>query len=199
MSDTTAGEAPAPAGGLAAVSGSPWALARRRLLRNRVALTMAGVLVVIVAVCVCAPLYATNVAHTQPFRSNIDGTTIVDGKSVPVMKVSTSGLGLGVTPIGPTWDVHHYFLGADSQGRDVAARLLYGGRNSLLIGATAALITCFVATIIGIVAGFFGGIVDGVLSRALDVIWAFPVYLLAISLSTVLIARGVSIGPFRLE
>ena len=199
MSDTTAGEAPAPAGGLAAVSGSPWALARRRLLRNRVALTMAGVLVVIVAVCVCAPLYATNVAHTEPFRSNIDGTTIVDGKSVPVMKVSTSGLGLGVTPIGPTWDVHHYFLGADSQGRDVAARLLYGGRNSLLIGATAALITCFVATIIGIVAGFFGGIVDGVLSRALDVIWAFPVYLLAISLSTVLIARGVSIGPFRLE
>ena len=199
MSDTTAGEAPASAGGLAAVSGSPWALARRRLLRNRVALTMAGVLVVIVAVCVCAPLYATDVAHTEPFRSNIDGTTIVDGKSVPVMKVSTSGLGLGVTPIGPTWDVHHYFLGADSQGRDVAARLLYGGRNSLLIGATAALITCFVATIIGIVAGFFGGIVDGVLSRALDVIWAFPVYLLAISLSTVLIARGVSIGPFRLE
>ena len=199
MSDTTAGEAPAPAGGLAAVSGSPWALARRRLLRNRVALTMAGVLVVIVAVCLCAPLYAKNVAHTEPFRSNIDGTTIVDGKSVPVMKVSTSGLGLGVTPIGPTWDVHHYFLGADSQGRDVAARLLYGGRNSLLIGATAALITCFVATIIGIVAGFFGGIVDGVLSRALDVIWAFPVYLLAISLSTVLIARGVSIGPFRLE
>ena len=39
-----------------------------------------------------------------------------------------------MTPIGPTWDIHHYFLGADNQGRDVAARLLYGGRNSLLIG-----------------------------------------------------------------
>ena len=50
------------------------------------------------------------------------------------MVQSTAGLGLGVTPIGPTWDIHHYFLGADEQGRDVAARLLYGGRNSLLIG-----------------------------------------------------------------
>ncbi len=199
MSDAIAGEATAAAGDLAAVAASPWALARRRLLRNRVAQTMAGVLALIVVVCLCAPLYAAHVAHTNPFRSNIDGTTIVGGKTVPVMKESTSGLGLGVTPIGPTWDIHHYFLGADGQGRDVAARLLYGGRNSLLIGAAAALITCFFATIIGIVAGFFGGLVDGVLSRALDVIWAFPVYLLAISLSTVLIARGVSIGPFRLE
>jgi len=164
-----------------------------------VAMAMVAVLVVIVAVCLCAPLYARHVAHTDPFRSNLDGTTIMHGRRVPVMQESTSGLALGVTPIGPTWDVRHYFLGADAQGRDVAARLLYGGRNSLLIGTAAALITCVLATIIGLVAGFFGGIVDGVLSRLLDVVWAFPVYLLAISLSTVLIARGISFGPFRLE
>lgn len=192
-------EAPAQAGDLAAVAGSPWALARRRLLRNRVAMTMVGVLVVIVVLCLGAPLYARYVAHTHPFQSNLDGSTIANGKTVPVMQNSTSGLGLGVTPIGPTWDIHHYFLGADGQGRDVAARLLYGGRNSLLIGTAAALITCAIATLIGLVAGFFGGVVDGVLSRLLDVVWAFPVYLLAISLSTVLIARGVSFGPFRLE
>lgn len=199
MSGAIVGEAPAQAGDLALIAGSPWALARRRLLRNRVAMAMALVLTGIVALCVCAPLYAHHVAHVDPFRSNLDGTTMVNGKTVPVMHESTSGLGLGVTPIGPTWDVHHYFLGADSQGRDVAARLLYGGRNSLLIGTAAALITCVIATMIGIVAGFFGGIVDGILSRILDVVWAFPVYLLAISLSTVLIARGVSLGPIRLE
>jgi peptide/nickel transport system permease protein len=199
MSGAIVSEAPAQAGGLAPIVGSPWAFARRRLLRNRVAMAMVAVLVVIVAVCLCAPLYADHVAHTQPFRSNLDGTTIVHGKTVPVMQESTSGLALGVTPIGPTWDVRHYFLGADAQGRDVAARLLYGGRNSLLIGTAAALITCLLATIVGLVAGFFGGIVDGVLSRLLDVVWAFPVYLLAISLSTVLIARGISLGPFRLE
>jgi peptide/nickel transport system permease protein len=199
MSEAIAGEALPHGGDLAAIAGSPWSLARRRLLRNRVAMAMAGVFVVIVVLCLLAPVYAHHVAHTNPFQSNLDGQTIVHGKSVPVMKESTTGLGLGVTPIGPTWDLHHYFLGADGQGRDVAARLLYGGRNSLLIGASAALITCILATIVGLVSGFFGGIVDGVLSRLLDVVWAFPVYLLAISLSTVLIARGVSIGPFRLE
>jgi peptide/nickel transport system permease protein len=199
VSGAIVGEAPAQAGDLAAVAASPWTLARRRLLRNRVALVMAGVLVLVVALCLCAPLYAHHVAHTDAFTSNLDGRTRVHGKLVPVMEASTAGLGLGVTPIGPTWDLHHYFLGADEQGRDVAARLLYGGRNSLLIGAAAALITCLLATLIGVVAGFFGGLVDGVLSRLLDVVWAFPVYLLAISLSTVLIARGFSIGPFKLE
>jgi peptide/nickel transport system permease protein len=199
VSGAIVSEAPAQAGDLAAVAAGPWQLARRRLLRNRIALTMAGVLVLVVALCLCAPLYAHHVAHTDPFSSNLDGKTLVGGRLVPIMKNSTTGLGLGVTPIGPTWDFHHYFLGADEQGRDVAARLLYGGRNSLLIGTAAALITCLLATLIGVVAGFFGGLVDGVLSRLLDVVWAFPVYLLAISLSTVLIARGFSIGPLRLE
>jgi len=189
----------APSGGdLAIAAASPWKLARRRLLRNRVALVMAALLAVIVGLCLCAPLYAHHIAHTDPFRSNLDGTTIVNGKRVPVMVQSTQGLGLGVTPIGPTWDLHHYFLGADGQGRDVAARLLYGGRNSLLIGTSAALITCVLAVLVGVVAGFFGGLIDGVLSRLLDVVWAFPVYLLAISLSTVLISRGVSVGPLHL-
>jgi peptide/nickel transport system permease protein len=181
------------------VGASPWTLARRRLLRNKLAMTMAGVLVLVVALSLAAPLYAHHVAHTDPFRSNLDGSTVVNGKTVPVMQQATGGLGLGVTPIGPTWDLHHYFLGADNQGRDVAARLLYGGRNSLLIGVSAALLTCVLATLIGLVAGFFGGLVDGVLARLLDVVWAFPVYLLAISLSTVLLARGLSIGPLKLQ
>ena len=162
-------------------------------------MTMLGVLVVVVVLCLAAPLYAKHIAHTDPFRSNLDGTTVVHGKTVPVMHEESGGLGLGVTPIGPTWDPAHYMLGADNQGRDVAARLLYGGRNSLLIGVASALLSCVLATVIGLVAGFFGGVVDGVLSRLLDVVWAFPVYLLAISLSTVLLSRGFSFGPFRLE
>jgi peptide/nickel transport system permease protein len=177
-----------------ASGGSPWVLARRRLQRNRVALSMLVVLVVIVAACLAAPLYASRIAHTDPFSSNIQGTTLVDGKQVPVMESQTGGLGLGVTPIGPTWDPGHYLLGADNQGRDVAARLLYGGRNSLLIGVTSAAICCFLATLIGLVAGFFGGVLDGVLSRLLDIVWAFPVYLLAISLSVVLISQGIDLG-----
>jgi len=199
MSATVAGGPAAPAAVARLVGAGPWALARRRLLRNRVAMTMLVLLALIVALCLAAPLFAKYVAHTDPFRSNLDGTTIVHGKRVPVMLQQSGGLGLGVTPLGPTWDPAHYMLGADNQGRDVAARLLYGGRNSLLIGVAAALLTCALATVIGGVAGFFGGAVDGVLSRLLDVVWAFPVYLLAISLSTVLLTKGFTFGPFRLE
>ena len=197
MSDTLAGGLPAQAA--ASAGASPWALARRRLLRNRIAMAMLGVLVAILLLSLAAPLYAQHIAHTDPFRSNLDGTTVVDGRTVPVMQQESAGLGLGVTPIGPTWDPAHYLLGADNQGRDVAARLLYGGRNSLLIGVSAALITCLLGTIIGLAAGFFGGVVDGTLSRLLDVVWAFPVYLFAICLSTVLLTQSLGLGPVRLE
>jgi peptide/nickel transport system permease protein len=111
-----------------------------------------------------------------------------------VLTPSSTGLGLGVTPIGPTWDVHHYFLGADVQGRDVMARVLYGGRDSLLIGVSSAVLCCLVATLLGVAAGYFGGVLDAILSRVFDVVWAFPVYLLAISLSVVLLTSGLRLG-----
>jgi peptide/nickel transport system permease protein len=186
------------AGGTRGVGRNPWALAGRRLLRNRIALVALGGFVLIVAAALAAGWYASDVAHTRPFESTIDGSTIIDGKPSPVMVEATGGLGLGVTPIGPTWDLNHYFLGADAQGRDVAARLLYGGRNSLVIGVASAAICCFLATIIALAAGFFGGIVDQILSRMLDVIWAFPVFLAAISISTVALTSGLSIGPVTL-
>lgn len=199
MSDTLVGGTSAQATAPGTAGASPWVLARRRLVRNRVAMAMLGVFTLIVLLCLAAPLYARHIAHTHPFRSSLDGTTVVHGKTVPVMLQESGGLGLGVTPIGPTWDPEHYFLGADNQGRDVAARLLYGGRDSLLIGVSAALLTCLLGTLVGLAAGFFGGVVDGVLSRLLDVVWAFPVYLFAICLSTVLLTNSLHVGPFTLE
>jgi peptide/nickel transport system permease protein len=93
----------------------------------------------------------------------------------------------------------NYFLGADNQGRDVMARLLYGGLTSLLIAGAAAVLTLTLATILGLVAGYFGGLTDIILSRIFDVLWAFPVYLLAISLSIVLITHGLELGPITIE
>src|SRR5437764_13557934 len=154
----------------------PWRTALADLARDRTAIASLAIFVLIVVVCLLAPVYAHSIAHTDPFQSNVSGTTVVNGKTVPVLAPTTTGLGLGVTPIGPTWDVRHYFLGADSQGRDVMARLLYGGRNSLLIGATSALLCCLIAVVVGVVAGYAGGILDSVLSRLLDVVWAVPVY-----------------------
>jgi peptide/nickel transport system permease protein len=177
----------------------PWRTALGQLARNRAAMASAGFFLLIVAACLCAPLYAHDVAHTDPFRSNISGTTVVGGKTVPVLTPSSTGLGLGVTPIGPTGDPGHYFLGADNQGRDVMARLLYGGRNSLYIGLTSAVLCCLAAAVLGIVAGYAGGLLDAVISRILDVVWAFPVYLLAICLSVVLLTSGLHLGPLTVE
>jgi peptide/nickel transport system permease protein len=177
---------------------SPWALAARKLGRNRLAMAALGLFLVIVAVSFAAPLYADRVARTDPFTSGLSATTVIDGKRVDVLQQGGGALRLGETPIGPTWQ-RNYFLGADNQGRDVAARVLYGGRTSLLIGIGSAVICCLIAIVVGLLAGFYGGFVDGLISRVLDVIWAFPVYLLAISIATVLLTQGVTIGPFAIS
>ena len=181
------------------VGRNPWALAGRRLRRNRIALAALGLFLLIVLMSLLAPVYAHQIAHENPFAPNLNGTTIVNGKVVPVMQQGTGGLHLGETPIGPTLDPHHYALGADDLGRDVAALLLYGGRSSLQIGIASAVICCVVATIVALIAGFFGGLVDAVLSRIMDIIWAFPVYLLAISIATELLthSNGIPVGPLR--
>ena len=191
-----------PAGdqGQAVAGRSPWALAARQLWRNRLAMASLALFLLIVLVSLLAPFYAHHIAHVDPFANNLNGTTIVNGKKVPLMQAGGGTLHLGVTPIGPTWDPAHYFLGADSSGRDVMARLLYGGRSSLLIGIGAAVICCLIATIFALTAGFFGGTVDAVISRLMDVIWAFPVYLLAICISTELLtaSNGLKFGPIHL-
>ena len=67
-----------------------------------------------------------------------------------------------------------YVLGADTLGRDVAVRVLYGGRNSLKIGIASALICTLLATILALIAGYFGGYSDWFITRAFDLIAALP-------------------------
>ena len=152
-------------------------------MRGAPAVLALAVLALIVAACVAAPLYARHVSGTDPFRTNVLGTVMVDGSEAPVLAEAPGGL--GTEPIGPGWRAA-YPLGADALGRDVAARLLYGGRTSLLV-AGAATVLCLVAgTALGVLAGAVGGAVDGALSALLDLLWAFPVTLLAICLALVL-------------
>jgi peptide/nickel transport system permease protein len=169
----------------------PYKLGWRRLRRNRGALFFGAIFLLIVVICVLAPVYSQDVAHTGPNANHITEQIRVGGKSEYV--VNTIGI-----PIGPTWH-SKFFLGADPNGRDLAVRLLYGGRNSLEVGAVATLITMILATIIGVLAGYFRGIVDGVLTRALDVIWAYPVYILGVALGVSLAVGGINFGIFDLQ
>lgn len=79
-----------------------------------------------------------------------------------------------------------YLLGTDAIGRDMLSRLLYGARFSLFIGLVVVTIALIGGIVIGLVAGFFGGWIDSVIMRVMDVVLAFPSLLLALVLVAIL-------------
>jgi peptide/nickel transport system permease protein len=163
----------------------------RAVARNKLALAFGALFVAILALCLLAPVYAHDVAHTGPDDNHITDTVSVGGKLLDV--VSPTGV-----PIGPTWK-GRFLLGADSNGRDVAVRLLYGGRNSLEIAAIATLITMALAIVLGTLAGYMRGFTDGVLSRLFDLVWAYPAVLLGVALGVALAVGGLDLGLFTLH
>jgi peptide/nickel transport system permease protein len=160
----------------------PYKLAWRRLRRNYVALAFGGMFLLIVVMCLLAPLYSRDIARIGP-----------NDESHIYSVLSSIGV-----PIGPTWH-SQFLLGADENGRDVAVRLLYGGRNSLFIGAVATLITMVLATILGTIAGYFRGAIDGLLSRFFELLWAYPAILLGIALGVSLQVSGLDLGLFTIQ
>jgi peptide/nickel transport system permease protein len=76
-----------------------------------------------------------------------------------------------------------YPLGTDELGRDMVARLIYGGRLSLFIGLTPVALAFVIGTTLGVIAGYVGGIVNQAIMRTVDVFYAFPSVLLAIAIS----------------
>jgi peptide/nickel transport system permease protein len=175
----------------------PWRVGLRKLRQDRTAMGAVIVLVIVILACCGASFFANRISQSDPFQSNLDGQITIGSNTLDIMAADTAGLGLGETPIGPTWH-GQYFFGADNQGRDVAARMLYGGQNSLLISFASTVVCLVLAAIVGTIAGFTGGLTDTILARLLDVLWAFPIYLLAISLSIVLISKGLQIGPINI-
>jgi peptide/nickel transport system permease protein len=181
------------------VGRSPWYLAWRRLRRNWFALFSLGVFFLIVIACALAPVYARHVAHTGPNEVHAGEKVRVDGKLRDVIGGGSfydvnTGKFVVKAPryLGPTWwrADGRFVLGTDNLGRDVAVRLLYGGRNSLMIGIGSALICTVLALGLALLAGYYGGWLDWLVSRFFDLIWAFPVLLLAIALSSALAING---------
>ncbi|HEU5216182.1 MAG TPA: ABC transporter permease [Gaiellaceae bacterium] len=196
----TASELAAEEGGTRIEGRSPWALAARRLRRNHVALVFLGIFLLVLVACLLAPVYAGHVSHLAKNDTNPGGVITVNGQQVNVISQGHTTIGKdgtvhvfpGGVPIGPQWGAAggSYVLGADDLGRDTATRLLYGGRNSLFIGGFSALICTFFSVVFALLAGYFRGVPDWIISRFFDLIWAFPVVLLGIALGTALSING---------
>jgi peptide/nickel transport system permease protein len=142
---------------------SPLQLFWRRFRSDHVAIASLVFIVLLIVVALAAPL-------------------IVQALNLhPLNTPNTRELDAFGQPIGP--DAAHP-LGVDDLGRDVLARIIYGARVSLAVAFISTGVALVVGVTLGTIAGFFGGWIDTLLSRTMDVVLAFPLLLLAIGLSS---------------
>jgi peptide/nickel transport system permease protein len=146
---------------------SPLVQGLRRLRRSATALVGAG----IVAVLLVVAIFADALAPQSPIAS--DQTHTFER---------------------PSWD---YPLGTDQLGRDMLSRVIHGSRISLAVGVSSVLLALFVGVPLGLIAGYYGGRIDTVVMRAMDLILAFPIYLLAIILMVIFTPTAGLIGTMK--
>ena len=147
---------------------SLWQDAVRRLMRNRAAVLGGTIIIILVLTAIFAPLIAI-----KPFAEQV----LVDQNKVPAWVVS---LFPGMKAYAKI--TTEYPLGADYVGRDLFSRIVYGSRVSLSVAFIGPLISLLVGVIYGSVSGYFGGVVDNIMMRIVDVLYAFPSLLFIILL-----------------
>ena len=142
---------------LSTVTGTPmsyWRTVAWRLLQDRATLVAGTLLLLIALSAVLAPWIAPHDPSAGAIR----------------LRLATVG-----TP--------SHVLGTDEQGRDMLSRLLWGGRMTLVAGLTPVVVAFVVGTVLGVIAGYTGGLVNTLVMRTMDIFYAFPAVLLAIAIS----------------
>ena len=149
---------------------SLWRLTLRRLLRQRSALVGLSILGLLFFLAIFAPFIA-------PYEPNqvLIGVEDVRKRDAPCIHL-----------LGCPQEQPQHIMGIDGNVRDVFSRMLYGTRISLRIGFTVVSVAVIIGITLGSVAGYAGGWIDNVIMRLMDVILAFPFFLLAIALVFVL-------------
>lgn len=140
---------------------TPMQLAWARLRRDRVSMLCLAFVILLVLVAIFAPLLTALLGHG------------------PNQQFPNTGLSINGIPVGPSG---RFLLGTDNLGRDVLSRIIYGARISLLVGVGATAIALALGTLVGLVSGYYGGRVDTLLARFMDLLLSFPVLLFALAL-----------------
>jgi ABC-type dipeptide/oligopeptide/nickel transport system permease subunit len=141
---------------------TPWQLAWARLRRDRVAMVSLGFIVLLVLVAIFAPVLTWLIGHG------------------PNAQYPNTGLSLSGIPVGPGHA--GFLLGTDDQGRDLLSRIIYGSRVSLEIGVGATVVSLVIGILVGMLAGYYGGWIDSVLARFMDILLSFPILLFALAI-----------------
>lgn len=144
---------------------SPWAIARRKFFKNKIAMVSFIFLLTIIIVSFLAPYIATQ----------------------EITRVNISKMSL--EPSAEHW------LGTDKSGRDVFTRLLHGGRISLLVGILCTISVIVIGTIVGSISAYFGGIIDSLLMRITDFILTLPFLVFVIVIGAIFYGKvdGITI------
>ena len=151
-------------------SNSLWRLTLRRIFRQRSAVVGLSILAVLFIMAIFAPF----IAPYEPTQDFI-GEEGVRRRDPPCIHL-----------LGCPEDQPQFLLGLDGNARDVFSRILYGTRVSLRIGFTVITVAIVSGTILGAIAGYAGGWIDNLIMRIMDIVLAFPFFLLAIALVFVL-------------
>jgi peptide/nickel transport system permease protein len=144
------------------VGRTPWQLAWARLRRDRVAMASLVFIIFLMLVAIFAPLLTALIGHG------------------PNTEYSNTGLSLSGIPVAPGHN--GFLLGTDDQGRDVLSRIIYGSRVSLEVGVGATALALGVGMVVGLVAGYYGGWIDALLARFMDILLSFPILLFALAI-----------------
>jgi oligopeptide transport system permease protein len=147
---------------------SLWQDAIRRLLRNRAAVLGGSIIIVLILMAIFAPVIAPKSFEVQ---------VLVDQNRVPEWLISVFPSMKDYAKISSD-----YPLGADYVGRDLFSRLAYGARISLSVAFIGPLISLIIGVIYGSISGYFGGRVDNIMMRIVDILYAFPSLLFIILL-----------------
>jgi oligopeptide transport system permease protein len=153
---------------------SLWMDAWKRLRRNRLAVLGVVIILINLLVAIFAPALAPKDYKTQVLADNNAAPEWVISLFPNMKAKGTEG---GFVTVN-----NSYLLGADSLGRDLLSRIIYGARVSLAVAFVGPVVSIIIGLIVGVVAGFFGGRVDNILMRLVDIMYAFPTFLLVVLL-----------------